>query len=258
MGQYYLTCNLDKKEYLDPHAFDDGLKLMEFGCSRNGTMLALAVLLADGNGKGGGDLHSDHKIIGSWAGDRIVVAGDYADEDHWPEDVKGMNTYSTIRESGEDAGWRDVSLDVLKALMDDDYVRKDTMKQGAYWYVHYGEDNSFLRTLKQVRKGHKQASSTWRKVLKETKQAKENNERLGALLPEELSAEHHDPGWLVQRLGKQLSKIVDKLNSIVPEKQVSVEMVEKVLVVVGQEYLKGHKIAPKPRIKLQRRIMEVR
>lgn len=79
MGQYYNVINLDKKQRLNPHKLGNGLKLMEFGMSSYGTMTALAVLLADGNGRGGGDLHSDDPLIGSWAGDRIVIAGDYGD-----------------------------------------------------------------------------------------------------------------------------------------------------------------------------------
>jgi len=107
MGQYYYIVNLDKKEFIHPHLFNDGLKLLEFGCSSQGTMTALAVLCADGNGKGGGDIcrsitgktkikscekisysweHSGKqthlvvpKIAGRWSGDRIVIAGDYAE-----------------------------------------------------------------------------------------------------------------------------------------------------------------------------------
>lgn len=79
MGQYYYIVNLDKKEFLHPHKFDDGLKLMEFGQSASGTLLGLTILLADGNNRGGGDIRSDDPLIGSWAGDRIVIAGDYAD-----------------------------------------------------------------------------------------------------------------------------------------------------------------------------------
>ena len=89
MGQYYYIVNCDKKQYLHPHKFGDGLKLLEFGCSSDGTMTGLAVLLADGNGRGGGDLHSKNPIIGSWAGDRIVIAGDYADPGKFIP--KGMN-----------------------------------------------------------------------------------------------------------------------------------------------------------------------
>ena len=85
MGQYYLLVNVDKKEFLHPHKLGDGLKLMEFGNSSDGTMLALALLLADGCGRGGGDYHAkkgskpDLALIGRWKNDRIVIAGDYAD-----------------------------------------------------------------------------------------------------------------------------------------------------------------------------------
>lgn len=85
MGQYYLVVNIDKKQFLHPHKLGDGLKLMEFAAMGEGTMLALALLLADGCGRGGGDFHAkkgskpDLDLIGAWKGDRIVIAGDYAD-----------------------------------------------------------------------------------------------------------------------------------------------------------------------------------
>lgn len=89
MGQYYKIVNLDKGQYLKPHKFNDGAKLLEFG-DGGLTMTALAVLLADGNNRGGGDLRSDNPVIGSWAGDRIVIAGDYADPEKFldPTQVK--------------------------------------------------------------------------------------------------------------------------------------------------------------------------
>ena len=80
MGQYYKIVNIKKKQYITPHTFGDGSKLMEFSMSANGVLAGLAILLADGNGRGGGDLNSDNPIVGSWAGDNIVIAGDYADE----------------------------------------------------------------------------------------------------------------------------------------------------------------------------------
>jgi hypothetical protein len=80
MGQYYLVVNTTKRQFLHAHKFDDGLKLMEFGQSSGGTMTALAILLADGNGRGGGDFGESDPLVGSWAGDKIVIAGDYADE----------------------------------------------------------------------------------------------------------------------------------------------------------------------------------
>jgi hypothetical protein len=94
MGQYYKIVNLDKRQYLHPHKFGAGLKLMEFSGKGDSIMQAVAILLSSGNGRGGGDIHSENHdpegLVGSWAGDRIVVAGDYMDK--WlmvPEDLKG-------------------------------------------------------------------------------------------------------------------------------------------------------------------------
>jgi hypothetical protein len=103
MGQYYVIVNVTKKQFIDPHSFGDGAKLLEFCSSTEGMLLALSALLADGNGRGGGDIFCSQyrkeeakyfkkkiktfpnvtkfnsSLIGSWAGDRIVIAGDYAD-----------------------------------------------------------------------------------------------------------------------------------------------------------------------------------
>jgi hypothetical protein len=54
MGQYHAVYNVDKKEFIHAHRIDNG-----------------------SNGRGGGDA-KDHSLIGSWAGDRIVVQGDCA------------------------------------------------------------------------------------------------------------------------------------------------------------------------------------
>jgi hypothetical protein len=116
MGQYYKIVNLDKKEFLEPHDFNDGSKLMEFGLSGMGVMSGLAILLADGNGLGGGDLGSENPIIGSWKGDRIVVAGDYSEKM-----VKGTkeNVYNYANQH-----FKNVSAETLAALLDDRYYKK--------------------------------------------------------------------------------------------------------------------------------------
>jgi len=138
MGQYYIAVNISKGEWLHPHRFGDGLKLLEFGSSGDGTMLGLAVLLASGNGRGGGDLNSENKIVGSWAGDRIIIVGDYADADEsllpmdwkkkWvpyakknklerPNDPPALYDYAQ-------AALKDISEDVIVALCDDRYCRQ--------------------------------------------------------------------------------------------------------------------------------------
>ncbi len=123
MGQYYKIVNLTKKQYLHPHRFGDGLKLMEFSMSASGVMAGLAILLADGNGRGSGDLHSDNPIIGSWAGDRIVIAGDYADEGKWEHKA---TIYSHCDE--EEGNFTDVGEEVLMALLDDHYFLRHTAR----------------------------------------------------------------------------------------------------------------------------------
>ncbi|RLF36595.1 MAG: hypothetical protein DRM99_02340 [Thermoplasmata archaeon] len=149
MGQYYIIVNLDKKEYIHPHKFGDGLKLLEFGCSANGTMTALAILLADGNGRGGGDLFDENgnspAIVGRWAGDRIVIAGDYADGMKFLEGVskeelqkiankfvyeeyrkaENVNLYHYAKEK-----FKDISEKVIEAMKCDGYIRETLKKVG--------------------------------------------------------------------------------------------------------------------------------
>jgi hypothetical protein len=158
MGQYYVIVNLDKHQYINPHNFGEGAKLMDFGASSGGAMTALAVLLADGNGRGGGDLYSNDPIIGSWAGDRIVVAGDYGDPFKFiPEDLQDKifnialekveisypkKSYPNLSKEEKESIARewcnlyflakqmfeDVSEKVIVALMDDPSLQRELME----------------------------------------------------------------------------------------------------------------------------------
>ena len=103
MGQYFLIVNLDKKEYIDPDHLDGGPKLWEI-CANN-TSRVIPYLLRQSTGRGGGDIGSRESYelykkytdedgntnwervnkeieeaysnAGRWAGDRVVVVGDY-------------------------------------------------------------------------------------------------------------------------------------------------------------------------------------
>ena len=79
MGQYHKVYNLDKREFIHPHHIGNGLKLLEQVGHIKSTSTALFLLLANSNGRGGGDA-APHPLIGSWAGDRILIQGDYAEE----------------------------------------------------------------------------------------------------------------------------------------------------------------------------------
>jgi hypothetical protein len=66
MGQYYKPINVDKKQFVYSPAYGNGLKLMEHSWIGNGFVGVVEDLVAEG---------------GAWHGDRIVWAGDYADDE---------------------------------------------------------------------------------------------------------------------------------------------------------------------------------
>lgn len=112
MGQYHIICNIDKKEYLHPHKFGQGLKFLEFAASGDGIMFGLAFLLADSQGRGGGDIRSGSELLGSWAGDRIVITGDCGDETYVPEEEPDTdNLYDYAR-----LNYTDISDPVIAAI----------------------------------------------------------------------------------------------------------------------------------------------
>lgn len=137
MGQYYIIVNLDKRESMSPHSLCSSAKLLEFGMSY--PMLGLAILLANSNGRGGGDLnvslrygeqptplqieqqHMIDIVAGRWAGDRIVVAGDYAEPGDKGESTDDSDFVSNYR----DDSLTDISSIVLDAIRVDSFFRSE-------------------------------------------------------------------------------------------------------------------------------------
>lgn len=111
MGQYHMIVNLDRHEYIYPHAFGDGAKLHEFGASANGTMVALAILLAV---SWQSEEDARQEWTGRWAGDRLVIVGD-EDYGQPPRDLLGLDPKQDYPAavyglcSREEQGYRDVS-----------------------------------------------------------------------------------------------------------------------------------------------------
>jgi hypothetical protein len=105
MGQYFLIINMDKKQYLHAHKFKDGLKAWEIAAG--GQMLkGLSLLLTKSDGGGGGDFQEDPTgIVGSWAGDRIWIVGDY----------DSSKLYDTARQ-----GYENISEKVIPILKKED------------------------------------------------------------------------------------------------------------------------------------------
>jgi hypothetical protein len=85
MGQYHKLVSITSQQFVHPHKLGAGLKLWEQIHSET-IGAAILSLLACSNGRGGGDLEED-PIIGSWAGDRIALIGDYAEKG----DIKGLD-----------------------------------------------------------------------------------------------------------------------------------------------------------------------
>lgn len=132
MGQYHIPVNIDKREYINPHLLNGGLKMLEWG-SGGGTTIALTVLLACSHNRGGGDLRVDDtgwdKVCGRWAGDRIIVLGDYTE----PGDP-GTDDLFEMVEKAECVGpsshpydfvcdnFTDISMGVRQIICLNDYV----------------------------------------------------------------------------------------------------------------------------------------
>lgn len=109
MGQYFLVIDLDKKEYISPHELDSGAKLWEI-CANNISRV-LPFLLRMSSETGGGDIHEGYVTAGRWAGDRIVVVGDY-DRSHLYQDAIESGEYKDISEQ--------VKKDYNKFIEDED------------------------------------------------------------------------------------------------------------------------------------------
>ena len=182
MGQYYKPTNLDKGQFLYTHSLGDGLKLLEFGLSSCGTMTAMALLLSDGNGRGGGDLLLPDKtaknkkllalaneIIGSWAGDRIVIAGDYGDskkfinrrkykapllqqvaDNHYNEayaKASRVNIYALAEDHFEDISWK-----VLAVMCIDSYILETMTEHYNKELGYNNDDGPFVKAFVEAAK----------------------------------------------------------------------------------------------------------
>lgn len=120
MGQYWIPVNLTKREFIDPHKLGAGLKLWEQLANSPGTGEALLVLCAAmPEVRGGGDFDLDEnyhgperkptdsgavampdgytaiakRTIGRWAGDRIALVGDYAEDGDLPKRMCASKIY---------------------------------------------------------------------------------------------------------------------------------------------------------------------
>jgi len=110
MSQNYIIINEDKKEYLNPHIFDDSAVFEGFGYGRDATLTGLTFLITNRheNGRGGGDWGIEGDLMGHWSRDRIRIIGDEQSKDLFNKVLKE---------------WADISSDILLILIQNSYIR---------------------------------------------------------------------------------------------------------------------------------------
>lgn len=141
MGQYWRAVNLDKGEFVSPYKLDSGAKLWEQLASAHVGRALIILVAAHRVQRGGGDLDltrnwhgkertfPDHnttpgpmpedyqtvaaRTIGRWAGDRIAMVGDYAEDSDLPKKFKAASIYGKC---SEDGGLTDVTEDVARVI----------------------------------------------------------------------------------------------------------------------------------------------
>lgn len=112
MGQYHKLVNLDKKEYVDPHSIGLGSKQYEQTGCEGSIADAMYLLVMTSPNRGGGDFPLTD-VSGKWAGDRVVVLGDYTEDEDLPMFTEASRIYGQLYDSGD---WEDISNQVREAL----------------------------------------------------------------------------------------------------------------------------------------------
>ncbi len=114
MGQYHFPVCLDLKEFICPHKLGTGLKLAEQCWNHPGTGTALVILLCSSEYRGGGDIGVDEDevegIVGRWAGHKVALVGDYAEDRDLPKEHEASKIYRLCSNNI----WTDISDDVCK------------------------------------------------------------------------------------------------------------------------------------------------
>jgi hypothetical protein len=99
MGQYHSLYNLDKQEVLHPHDIGLGAKQREHTGHLASLSDMMYILTTCSPMRGGGDFYAEvmKDFIGRWAGDRVVVVGDYSEQGDIPNyDMSQLKDFKDI------------------------------------------------------------------------------------------------------------------------------------------------------------------
>lgn len=124
MGQYFLLVNKTKKQFMYGNAFGDGIKAKEI--LWNGTMLkALGFLLMKSDSGDNYELFSN-PLCGYWAGDEILIIGDYDSSKLYTE----ANT-----------SYREISTTVINAMLN--------LNNPEGYFSHEGQITDMRKRIKE-------------------------------------------------------------------------------------------------------------
>jgi hypothetical protein len=108
MGQYHVLVNYDKKEVVEPYGLGLGAKQVEQLGAFKGTIAdAMYLLVMTSPARGGGDLPLTG-VSGRWAGDRVMIVGDYTEDSDVPSIPNVSKLYN--------GDYLDISNQVAEAL----------------------------------------------------------------------------------------------------------------------------------------------
>lgn len=105
MGQYFLIINTDKKQFLDPYCFGEGVADLQMISGFHAQALALLAT------KMNEIYETENGLMSSWSGDFVVIAGDYAPPNKYgvktttPEKAD-RNLYKMARDEFEDISYK--------------------------------------------------------------------------------------------------------------------------------------------------------
>src|ERR1700693_5998877 len=113
MGQYHRLVCVEAEEGLNPYTFGLGAKEGEQGFSRPGTVNATVALVCARGGNMPADC-SQSPLVGRWAGKRVLVQGDYAEDGDIPgwdgPPLSKLYTAMTPQEERKGDGYEGVPL----------------------------------------------------------------------------------------------------------------------------------------------------
>ena len=126
MGEYFLIVNPVKRQYVSASPFGENIKRNGIFAGHHGYAIGLLLCNDPEN------FFDAHPLVGSWAGDPIIVAGDYSAPDTLGipttlPDGPGRNLYHMAEEEFEDISHR------VMIMLFDEYKRyKDSLNEFLY------------------------------------------------------------------------------------------------------------------------------